>query len=375
MLSLPYLSPAVRTLPTVVVALLAALPLSAAEYWLYAGTFTDPPSASKGIYLYRFDTYTGKLSQRGVAAETPNPAFLAVHPNRKFLYAVNEGGENTVTAFAIDAKTGKLTAINQVSALGQRPCHLAIDHTGKWMVVTNFADGKVTEIPVGANGRLGEPKNLPPHAGAQPHAHEAVFTADNRYLLLSDLGLDRIFIYRFDPQSGGLTPAEPESASVAKGAGVRHIVFHPNGRTLYALNETNATVTAFSWDGSKATLSEFQSVTTLPVDFKGTNFTAEITVNRAGTVLYASNRGKDSIAMFDIDPQRFTLLPAGQVPTLGKTPRNFTLDPSGRFLLAGNQDSDTIVTFSVHPRTGQLTPLRDIMKDTPAPVCLLFVRP
>jgi 6-phosphogluconolactonase len=366
----------VRTLPTAIVAaaLLLALPLRAAEYWLYAGTFTDPPSTSKGIYLYRFETATGKLSPRGVAAETPNPAFLAVHPNRKFLYAVNEGGGNTVTAFEIDDKTGKLTVINQVSALGDRPCYLAIDHTGRWMVVTNFADGKITEIPVAANGRLGEPRSLPQHTGAETHAHEAVFTADNRYLLVSDLGLDRIFIYRFDPQSGALTPAEPESASVASGAGVRHIAFHPNGRVLYALNETNSTVTAFGWDGAKGTLREFQSVATLPADFKGQNTTAEITVNRAGTVLYASNRGKDSIAMFDIDPQRFTLLPAGQVPTLGKGPRHFTLDPSGRYLLAGNQGSDTIVTFAVHARTGQLTPLREIMKDTPRPVCLLFVR-
>ncbi len=367
-------------IPSLFAVLLSAAPLAAADYLVYAGTYTRPgPNGSKGIYAYRFETPSGKLTPLGLAAETSNPSFLIEHPNHKFVYAVGEGGRGTVTAFSVEPKTGKLTMLNQVSSGGSGPCHLAIDHTGKWIAVANYNDGAFTMIPVDADGKLGTPQTEK-HTGSSanasrqsgPHAHDVVFTPDNRYLLLADLGLDKIFVYHFDPQKG-ITPNDPPSGSVAPGAGVRHMAFHPNGKILYAIAELNSTITAFNFDQAKGTLMAFQTISTLPDDFKGNNSTAEIQVNKAGTVLYGSNRGHDSIALFNIDPRRFTLSAAGHVPTLGRTPRHFTLDPTGGYLFVANQDSSTIAMFKVHPTTGQLMPHGEIVKDAPMPVCVLFV--
>jgi 6-phosphogluconolactonase len=361
--------------------LLACVSAQAAEYLVYAGTYTR--QGSKGIYAFRFETSSGKITSLGVAAETPNPSFLIEHPGHKFVFAANEGGAGTVSSFAVDSKSGKLTPINQVSSKGSGPCHLAIDRTGRWIVVANYNDGTVALLPVAADGKLGEAVFSEKHTGSSanpsrqrgPHAHDAVFTADNRYVLLADLGLDKIFVYRFDAEKGTMTANDPPAGSVAAGAGVRHMVFHPNGRVLYSINELNSTVTAFQFDAAKGTLTEFQSLSTLPENFKGNSSTAEIALNRAGTVLYGSNRGHDSIALFTVDPQRFTLMAGGHAPVLGRTPRHFTLDPTGQYLFSANQDSSSITMFKVHPNTGQLTPWGNVIEDAPLPVCVLFVQP
>jgi 6-phosphogluconolactonase len=347
---------------------LAPLAASAADYLVYAGTYTR--GASKGIYAYRFESATGKLRPLGVAVEISSPSFLALHPNRRFLYAVGEES-NTADAFAIDPKTGKLTFLNEVSSQGQGPCHLALDATGRWLAVANYGSGSMAILPVQASGRLGEAKVVERHGAS--HAHDVLFSPDNRFLLLADLGLDRIFVYRFDAATGSLAPNDPPYASVAPGAGVRHLAFHPNGRILYAISETASTVTAFRYDPAKGTLESLQTVSTLPPTYKGASTTAEIAVNQAGTALYGSNRGHDSLALFSIDPERFALTPMEYAPTLGKTPRHFALDPTGGYLLVADQDSNEIVVFRVHPKTGQLMPVGRPATDAPLPVCLLFV--
>ena len=360
--------------------LMASLGAQAAEYLVYAGTYSR--GDSRGIYVFHFNTSNGKLSGPTLAAETLNPSFLAEHPNHRFLYAVNEGGQggNKVSAFAIDPKSGKLAPLNAVSSEGDGPCHLAVDATGKWLVVANYNNGTMALIPILSDGRLGEAKQVEKHTGSSanpqrqrgPHAHCVVFSPDNRFLLLSDLGLDRIFIYKFDAAAGTLTPNDPPFAQLTPGAGVRHLAFHPNGRVLYSINEMGNTVTAFHYDPAKGTLDAFQYVPTLPEGFHGPSTTAEVAVNRAGTRVYGSNRGHDSIALFAVDPRHETLSPMDHTSTLGKTPRHFTLDPTGRYLLVANQDSDDITVFKVHPNSGQLTPAGPPVKGAAFPVCLLF---
>ncbi len=369
-----------RNLPFLTGLILSLSCVQAADPLMYVGTYTR--DGSRGIYAFRFHSSTGKLMPAGIAAETLNPSFLAEHPNHKFLYAVNEGGgANSVSAFAINPKTGKLTPLNAVSSGGSGPCHLAVDRTGKWLMTANYGDGAMAVIPVQADGKLGEPARVEKHTGSGPvrgrqagaHAHQVVFSPDNRYLLLADLGLDKIFVYKFDAATGKLTANEPAAGSVAPGAGVRHFVFHPNGRTVYAINEIDSTITAFHWDPAKGSLVSYQTVSTLPAGgFKGTNSTAEIAISRGGARVYGSNRGHDSIALFSVDPSKLTLTPMDQTPVMGKTPRNFTLDPSGKYLLVANQDSSDITTFKVHPNTGQLTPVGQPVKDAPVPVCILF---
>ncbi len=362
-------------------AITLSIAASGAEYWVYTGTYTRGPS--KGIYLFRFDSATGKLSPAGLAAESSSPSFLAVHPNRRFLYAVNESGAaGSVTAYSVDAKSGKLAFLNQAPSQGSGPCHLALDATSKWLAVANYNSGHLAVLPVEPDGKLGgqavavvRNEGSGPNRARQqgPHAHDVVFSPDNRFLLLADLGLDKIFVYRFDAASGKITPNDPPSASVAPGAGVRHMAFHPKGNALYAINELNNTITAFQYDAAKGVLSQFQTISTLPEGFTGNSSTSEIAVNPAGTVLYGSNRGHDSIAIFAIDPVKSTLVARGHAPTLGRTPRHFTLDPSGAFLLAENQDSNSIAVFRVHPATGDLTPMKPAVVETPLPVCAVFL--
>jgi 6-phosphogluconolactonase len=364
--------------------LLTGTGASGAEYLVYAGTYTK--GASKGIYAYRFQTASGKLTPLGLAAESVNPSFLVDDANHRFLYAVNEDANgsqpgNSVSAFAMDTKTGKLTFLNQVPSRGQWPCHLALDKTGRWLAVANYGSGSMAILPIRTDGRLEDAIVVDKHGGSSvnqerqqgAHAHEVVFSPDNRFLLLADLGLDKIFVYRFDAYKGTVSAAERPYAKVAPGAGVRHMAFHPNGKILYAINEMGSTVTAFRYDPAKGALTDFQSVSTLPASFKGASTTAEVAVNAAGTILYGSNRGHDSIAIFSIDAGKFTLTAMDHAPTLGKTPRHFALDPTGGYLLAANQDTNDIVVFKVHPTTGQLTPVGRPVTDSPMPVCILFV--
>lgn len=364
----------------------AVLLLSAvvhADWIMYAGTYTR--GSSKGIYAARFQSATGKLASIGLVAETPNPTFLGVHPNQRFLYAVNEIADyegqkaGSVTAYSMDAATGALTMLNRVSSRGRGPCHLAIDKTGKWLFVANYGGGSTAAFPVQPDGKLGESSAFFQHSGSSvhpqrqtgPHAHMAALSPDNRMLLVPDLGLDQVLAYRLDHAKGGLAPSDPAFVKTTPGGGPRHLAFRPDGKFVYVLNEMLSTVTTFSYYAGA--MKELQTLSTLPEGHTARNSTAEIFVHPKAKVLYASNRGHDSIAIFRIDPKEGTLTAADRVSTQGKTPRNFAIDPSGSYLLAANQDSGNVVVFRIDQKTGGLTPAGSVL-EIPFPVSLVFAK-
>lgn len=348
-------------------------------YRVYVGTFTG--KGSKGIYLMRMDAASGSLTQPELAAEANSPAFLALHPSHRFLYSVNEVDKGTVSAFAIDGQSGMLTLLNQQPSGGHGPTHLTVDATGTNVLVANYNNGVDAVLPITADGKLEAPSSIDPHKGAGPdhsrqegpHAHCFNVDPGNRFALSCDLGLDKIFVYRLDASAHTITPNEPPFATVAPGAGPRHLSFSPDGRRVYVVNEMGGTVTGFDYDPEHGSLREFQTISTLPADFKGQKGDAEVAVHRSGKFLYASNRGDaNSIAIFRIDPSSGKLTAAGHVSTQGKAPRDFTIDPSGTWLLAANQDTNNIVEFRIDQETGALTPT-GVNIQAPTPVCITFM--
>lgn len=357
-------------------------------YLVYVGTYTNK-SASKGIYVYSFDPGTGKLSPLGIAAESEDPSFLAVHPSGKYLYAVNEidhfGAQKSgaASAFAVDAKSGKLTLLNQAATRGAGPCHISLDKSGKFVLVANYDGGSIASFRVHDDGTLGEAAGFVQHQGSSvnkerqqgPHAHWIGTSPDNRFVLAADLGLDEVLTYRFNAAKGTMSPDDPPYAKVDAGAGPRHLAFHPNGKFAYVLNEMEDGVTVFAYKSSNGSLSALQTVSalsTLRNDYKGPKEAAEIAVHPNGKFLYASNRGGlDTISAFSIDPAKGTLHLKDEYPTMGKTPRNFAIDPTGKFLLAANQESNNIVVFRIDAVTGALSPTGDTV-EVPAPVCIIF---
>ena len=349
----------------------------------YVGTYTD--HGSKGIYAYRFDSATGASTSQGLAAESANPSFLAIASSGKFLYAVNEiskfNGQPTgaVSAFAIQPKTAKLTLLNQVSSRGAGPAHIALDRSGKYALVSNYDAGSVTVFPLLADGSLGEATAFVQHKGSSvnkerqegPHAHAAVFSPDNRFVIVADLGLDQLLVYSFNAAAGTLA-SDPQIVRAVPGAGPRHLVFDAAGRHLYVVNEMQSTVVTYAYDAANGTLSELQIVSALPKGFARASEAAEIEIHSSGKFLFASNRGDDSIAVFAVNAKDGTLTPLEFVSTGGKTPRNFELDPTGAWLLVANQDSDDIVVFRVDPSTGHLTRSGTELH-VPSPVCVRFV--
>jgi len=346
---------------------------------VYVGTYTG--AKSKGIYQVRLDLATGALGEPELAGEVANPSFLAIHPTNKFVYAVSEAGgkDATVSAFAVAPETGKLTFLNKQPTRGNGPCYVSVDKTGKAALAANYGSGSVCAMPIGAGGELGEATAFIQHTGSGPnaarqkgpHAHCIDLTPDNRFTLVCDLGLDKIFVYRLDAAKATLTPNDPPSASVAPGAGPRHVAFHPSGKFVYVINEMAGTVTAFTYDAARGAMTEFQTVPTLPADFKGNSSTAEIVVHPSGKFLYGSNRGHDSIAIFAV-AEDGRLTPRGHQSTLGKTPRCFGIDPTGVWLVAANQGSDNVVAFRIDAETGGLKPAgAPVMVGSP--VCVKFM--
>jgi len=368
-----------------------AAPASHKKYFVYVGTYTaEAGSTSKGIYAYRFDSDTGKLTSIGIAAETTNPSFLAVHPNHRFLYAVNETGNyrgqksGAVSAFSIDRATGKLTLLNQVASKGADPCYITADKTGKYVLVANYTGGSVAVFPVLEDGRLGEASSFIQHTGhgtdpqrqEGPHAHSIDLSPDNHFAIVDDLGLDETLVYRFDSAKGALTLNDPQLyttlAKADPGAGPRHFAFHTSGKFAYVVNEMGSTVSVFSYDGADGALRRLQTISTFPKDFSAHNDDAEIEVHPSGKFLYASNRGHDSIAVFAIDPDKGTLTQIEYAPTKGQTPRSFEIAPGGSLLFAANEKSDNIVVFRINPQTGRLAPTGKVL-DVAEPVCVKFV--
>lgn len=358
----------------------AALRAAPKESLVYVGTYTR--GGSKGIYAYRFDSGTGKLTEAGVAAETPNPSFLTIHPNGRFLYAVNELSafkdqkSGSVTAFAIDKATGRLKMLNDQVAGGTSTCHLVVDKTGRNLLAVNYGTGSSAVFRVQPDGSLGERSGFVQHSGSSaderrqkgPHAHSVNLSRTQRYAIVADLGTDEYIVYRFDAAQG--TIQRHGAAKVKAGQGPRHFSFAPDFKFGYGLNEMGSSVSVFDWNESAGNLTEVQNVTTLPDGFTGTNNCAEVQVHPSGKYLYASNRGHDSLAMFAINKGKLT--PMGQVSTGGKTPRNFRMDPTGSWLLAANQDSGNVVMFRIDKASGKLTATGDEVK-TPFPVCIKFL--
>ncbi len=360
-------------------------PSGKADELVYIGTNTG--TKSHGIYVFKLSSATGKLTPMGLAAESNSPAFLAIDPSHRHLYAVNEIGNyqgrktGSVSAFSIDHKTGKLTLLNVVDSGGDGPTHLVIDKTGTYVLVANYGAGSVAMFPILADGRLGKARVVLPHAGhsvdpgrqKEPHAHSIYVSPDNHFVLSADLGTDQIYVYRFDAAKGTLTPNDPPTVAVAPGSGPRHFAFNPSGKYGYVIQEMGSTITAFSYDAARGRLTQIQALSTLPAGFKSESDCAEIFVHPSGKVLYGSNRGHDSIAVFAIDPAKGTLTPIEYDSTQGKTPRSFGLDPAGHYLIAANQDSSTLLVFRIDASTGRLTPLGPTV-DAPSPTCVLFER-
>jgi 6-phosphogluconolactonase len=364
---------------------ITAAPASDQPSYVYFGTYTA--AKSKGIYLSQFDAGTGKLSSPELVAETKNPSFLAISPNRRFLYAVSEisgsGGKNegAVSAFTRDPKTGKLTFLNQQPSGGGGPCHVSLDRAGRFVLAANYGTGSIAALPVQMDGKLGPAAAVIQHTGssinpqrqAGPHAHFITTDPTSQYVLACDLGLDKVLVYWFAPRSAEpLTANKPPSISIKPGSGPRHLAFHPDGRHIYLVNEMSSTLTSLSYNPDNGTLEEAQTLSTLPDKFEGHNSGAEVQVHPSGKFVYSSNRGHDSIAIFAVDPKTSRLKPVGHQSTQGKTPRHFALDPSGKWLVAENQDSNSVVVFAVDKASGKLTPTGQTV-EVGSPVCAVFV--
>ncbi len=356
------------------------------DWLMFVGTYTSA-GASKGIYAFRMDGETGGMTQVNFEDGIINPSFLAIHPNRKFLYAVNEVAESSgvpggaLTAYSIDHSSGALSRINHQSTGGPGPCHVSIDATGKYAVVANYNGGSVCMLPIAEDGSLGRSSHFIQHYGGtkvnpqrqeKAHAHSANLSPDNRFAVINDLGLDQIRVYEMDLEAGKLKFSQESSVTSAPGAGPRHLDFHPNGRYAYAINELGCTVTAYNYDAASGKLTEINSLSTLPEGYQGDNTTADVHVSPDGKFLYGSNRGHNTLAIFRIDESDGSIESVADQSTGGKTPRNFGFHPEGKYLYAANQDSDNIIQFEVDAATGELTPMgREIR--CPMPVCLKFV--
>jgi 6-phosphogluconolactonase len=354
---------------------------------MYVGTYTLEGSTSKGIYVYRYDVASGNVRSIGLAAQTTNPSFVAVSPNHRFLYAVNEVGNyqgeksGAVSAFAIDRATGKLALLNEVASKGADPCYITVDKTGKYVLVANYTGGSIAAFPILEDGKLGAASAFIQHTGhgpdakrqKGPHAHSIDTSPDNRFAIVDDLGLDETLVYKFDAAKGSLVLNDPPFVKADPGAGPRHFAFHPNGKFAYRINEMGNTVSAFSYDASGGVLQPRQTVPALPKDFTGHNDDAEIEVHPSGKFLYASNRGHDSITVFAIDASTGKLSLIEYASTKGSNPRNFEIDPSGSLLFAANEKSDNIVVFRIDQRTGRLSATGKVL-DISQPVCVRFVR-
>jgi 6-phosphogluconolactonase len=340
----------------------------AADNLVFFGTHAVGPG--RGLSVAHFDSDTGVLGKPDLVAEAPAPAFFVIHPDGRHLYACNSNdfargftGE-TISAYSIDPLTGRLTLVNQQSSGGADPSYVTLDATGRYVLIANYKGGSIAAIELNADGSLGERTAAIRHRGSsvdpkrqtQPYAHCIRVDPTNRFALVADLGLDRLFVYRFDAQDGSLQPNDPPFATVAPGAGPRHLAFGPGGRYVYLVNEMASTIVTFAWDSKKGALTERQTLSTLPAGFPGTSQCAEILVHPNGKFVYGSNRGHDSVAVFAIDAGTGQLRLVEHVLTQGRTPRNFAFDPSGRWIIVTNHGSDNAMVFRVDGRTGRLAP-------------------
>ena len=363
---------------------------------VYVGTYTEPilfgtgeivQGKGEGIYIYRMDESSGTLELISKATGIANPSYLAFDSTQRFLYAVNElktfEGQptGTISAFAVDPKTGKLEFLNRQLTHGTDPLHVVVDKHNEYVFVANFMSGSVCVLPVLKDGSLAKASDFIQHQGASinpirqkgPHPHSVWLDKANRFALVPDLGLDKLIVYKLDRERGMLEPNRVPWIKTKPGAGPRHMAFHPSDKFAYLINELDSTMVALSYDGRTGTLKELQVVPTLPEGFEGVSTCSDVQVSPSGAFVYGSNRGHDSIVIYKIDQRTGRLTFVGHEPSQGRTPRNFAIDPTGRFLLAANQDSDTIAMFRINPQTGKLLSTGHVMQ-VPTPVCVKFLR-
>jgi 6-phosphogluconolactonase len=361
----------------------SAIPSQAAatQFWVYIGTYTRPPHASKGIYLYRLDTQTGEIVEKGVAAELADPGWQNVPPGDKFLYSdgsTDDHRTSVIFACRLDRTSGLLTLLNSQPTHGKGTTHVDVDPTGSCAVTANYSSGDISVLPINPDGTLEPPSAVIKHFGSSinpdrqqhPFPHSCNFDPSGKFVLVPDLGVDKVYIYRFDAAGKKLTEIEP--APVKPGSGPRHLSFHPNGKFVYLINEMGGTVTVFGWDGGSGRMTTLQTISTLPLDYKGVNTSAEVHLLPSGRFLYASNRGPNDLAIFAVDPGTGLLALKGFESTRGKGPRDFDIDPTGNFLIAANQDSDSVVMYRIDQNTGALTAMGDMLH-IPSPICVTFV--
>jgi len=396
--------------------LTAGLPLatavSAHDYWMYVGTYTA--RGGGGIYAFRFHPATGKVEPAGLAAGrlweanahaswssvprmlsqiragwpnakaiargVQNPVSLAVHPNGRYLYSADELPVPNVSAFRIEPSTGRLTMLNSVSSGGKLPTFLTVDKTGSDVLVANYDAGNIAVLPIGGDGYLREATCVVVHrdsgAGPKrvPHPHSINVSPDNRFAIAADMGLDRVYVYRFDPHAGTLAPNDPPFVETPAGAGARHLAFDPGGKFAWLIEESGSIIKTLEWNAAKGIFLPLGTARTIPEDFHGENATAEILVHPNGKFLYGSNRGHDSIAVFAIDASTGALTPVEYVSTRGSRPRSFAIDPSGRYLFVANVETQNVIEFKIDPVTGSLAmtgtilpvPFPDSVKFAPA---------
>jgi 6-phosphogluconolactonase len=348
--------------------LYGAVTPAAGQERLYLGTYTGP--SSQGIYKSSLDLGTSAMETPTLATTASNPSFIVLHPSGDYLYAVNEGS-GAVVAFSVNRASGVLTRLNQQSSGGAAPCHLAVDRAGKNILVANYTGGSVTVLPIQVDGRLGAATAHIQHAGSSPHAHCITLDGNEQFALVCDLGLDRVFSYRFDSLRGTLTTNSIPWVAVPSGAGPRHLTFEPQGRRAYVICELNSTIIGCHYDSTNGVLVAFQTISSLPSDWSGKSSAAEIAIHASGRFLYGSNRGANTVAVFALDAVTGIMTPVQQQP-VGQTPRHFALDPSGAFCLVASQDSNEVRIYAIDSQTGRLTPNGQTIKVS-QPVCVLPV--
>lgn len=358
------------------------MPATSKDPFVFIGTYTEKEgSQSKGVYVYRMDASSGKMSFVWEAKGILNPSYLEIHPARRSLYAVNEvqsfGGQDGggVTALSIDPDSAELNLLNAYSSQGKDPCYISIEQTGRFALVANYSGGNAAMLPIQPGGQLGPASDVVQHSGSSVHperqtapfVHSIVPDPANRFAVVADLGADKLVIYAMDLENGKLT--QHDEVRVKPGAGPRHTIFHPNGKYLYLINELDSTLVAYHYDSGAGALEEVQTISTLPPGFEGENLCADLHISER--YLYGSNRKHDSLAWYLIDEDTGRLTYQGEVPSGGKEPRGFAIDPTGNFLLAAHERSDNVVIFQLDPATGK--PLRTGQElKISFPVCVKF---
>ncbi|MGZ5255661.1 MAG: lactonase family protein [Flavitalea sp.] len=361
--------------------MMAALTSCAQQYYLFTGTYTN--NGSKGIYVYNFDAKTGDLKQTSTTENVQDPSYLVVSNDGRYVYSVNEtGGEKpgSVSAFSFDKKSGKLSFLNSQPSMGDHPCYIDINKSGKFVIAGNYSGGNLAVLETD-KGSLKPAVQVIQHTGnsankmrqEKAHVHMTQLSPDDKYLFVPDLGMDKIMVYPFNAkESKPLNEAAKKEVTINPGNGPRHLAFHPSKNFVYLIEELAGTVSVFTMaDGN---LKNIQAINAHPENFEGTKGSADIHVSPDGKFLYASNRGSsNTIAIFEIDQSSGRLTNKGFQSTLGTAPRNFVIDPTGNFLLVANQMTNTIVVFKRNKKTGMLTETGNVI-NVPSPVCLKFLK-